>query len=89
MKRLIPILGGVIALCAGSIVASGCNIIDTCEGVDFGDGISNGVYEISGAERDELEGATVEIDDQSVSISYSLEDGSSWVVDYNIVERTP
>lgn len=52
--------------------------------------VKPGTFEVeSNNERPELAGALVEATPDNVEVSYTLEDGSTWVVTYAVSERVP
>lgn len=89
MKRLTPALCCLLAMVGGCLAGVvGCELIP-CGGAAPNLEIRNGLYEIvENEQRAELDGATVDIQQTSLVISYSLEDGSNWNVEYEIVDRS-
>ena len=74
------VFAGLAALTAGLLVgATAC-----CSNTEP---IVNGTFEIIDAEREELLGATVEIRDDVVEISFTDLEGTDWVVRYAIEFR--
>ena len=80
---------GLAAAFAGMLIGgAGCGAL-LCRCPDITP-LEPGTFEIADNDlRPELEGAIVEATDEGVEISYTLEDGSTWVVSYSISERVP
>ncbi|MCA9718279.1 MAG: hypothetical protein H6713_26805 [Myxococcales bacterium] len=80
---------GVLALVAGVLVgASGCGFWCGCPELTP---LEPGTFQIVASERrPELVGGLLEASpEEGVEVSYTLEDGSSWVVQYAIDVRVP
>lgn len=90
MKRLAPALCCLVAMIGGCLVGVvGCGLTPCGGGAAPDLEVRNGLYEIVGNEsRAELDGATVEIQQTRLTVSYALEDGSNWNVEYEIVDRS-
>lgn len=81
LKARVALIGaGLAALVAGLFVGTtGCCDVEP---------IVDATYEIAvSPERPELVGATVEIYDDSVEISFPDADGNTWVVSYAVTSR--
>ncbi|MEZ4451969.1 MAG: hypothetical protein R3B09_21075 [Nannocystaceae bacterium] len=87
IERIVVVALGVVALGLGLVVgAPGC-ILCQCPDVDP---FEPGTFEIvESPERPELVGGILAASDDGVEISYSLEDGSEWVVTYAIEAKAP
>jgi len=80
MSRLL-VSGGVVL--AGLLAGAGCFVV--CADCNCkNDGVSEVVGTVTTADRADLVGATVTVHPGSLSITYTRDDGSTWVAAYSL-----
>jgi hypothetical protein len=82
MNRAVTVSLGLVAMTAGLALGSlGCSMWCRCPPPET---VQSGEYEIvDSPARPELVGAMVHVSDGGVEISFTDDEGNSWVVDYS------